>query len=342
MRPGGFFLEPLISVSGLTDPNQFTEQKKVAAALALAALAARVSPTLARPVARYGLGVELGAAGEVIGVTPLVGTNLLPQPLGFAPPSVFGLEPDFYLPSGAYRVLPDIVPGVAAQRAKAPRPSSTIAPDRPPVNEFFRFRPLRPGEDRYARDVSDPGTEPPAVVPPVVSVGPVLPGGNNEVATQGTTAADRERAAAFAEAALRYSTQPVAAIESKLKAVAQTIQNPPEGFSAPYFEGFYAGLIDALNVSTANTANGFPGRVPTQPVAPVGTPQPPPIIGSGGTGTAGPVGPGGNYPPGTQLPAPGSPTAPGNTPGQGSYGNPGRLNSGNFPDGFFAKKHGDP
>lgn len=335
-------MDPLISVSGLADPDQFVEQKRIAAALFAAALAARVSPTIARPVAKYGLGVELNAAGEVVGFGPLAATNVAPQPLGIVPPQVYGLEPDFYLPSGAYKVLPDFVPGVAHQRAKNPPQIAPALPERKAPNPVFQFRPLAPGEDRYGgarpdqfvtladlqrQGVIGGGS---AAIPPVPSVSLEVP-----VSTKDLTPAQKLSAQGFAEAALRYSTQPLPVIQAKLAQIANDLNNPYfTSDQAPYVEGFYGGLVEAYRTAEENLALGVVPAVPGRAPGAAGAGGPPPIIGSGGTGTV-PAGPG-------ALPAPGPGAAPGNTPGQEGYGNPGGLMGGPFVDGLMQKKHGDP
>lgn len=105
------------------------EVLKVAGIIAALGIAARVAPATARPIAKYGIGVELGVAGEIVGLTPLSATNLLPQPFGFVPARVYGLEPNFYLTPGLAKDLPTFIPGVPEQRAvdNAPKPQTPAA-----------------------------------------------------------------------------------------------------------------------------------------------------------------------------------------------------------------------
>jgi hypothetical protein len=107
------------------DPlNDRRLQRAAAATLALLT-AARIFPQTAAPIARYGFGVVLSDTGAVTGLTALSVTNALPQPFGFVPPEVYGLEPDFYLTPGLAKVLPEFIPGVSEFNAKnQPGPSA--------------------------------------------------------------------------------------------------------------------------------------------------------------------------------------------------------------------------
>lgn len=123
MRPDQVFRPHESSMPDLTPqpldaPASDLQKKALKAELAALALllSARVAPRMAAPIAKWGFGVELGAAGEVIGVAPLAATNLLPQPFGFTPAEAFGLAPNFYLPPGIGG-LPEFIPGAKEQNA---------------------------------------------------------------------------------------------------------------------------------------------------------------------------------------------------------------------------------
>jgi len=72
------------------------------------ALVARVAPGAAgRALAKYGGGFEKSAVTGELSSGPLLATNLLPAPFGFAPADLYGLKPNYYLPAGSSRFVPE-------------------------------------------------------------------------------------------------------------------------------------------------------------------------------------------------------------------------------------------
>ena len=117
-----------------------TERAKAAGAFAAAVLAIKLAPQTLGTVARIGLGVEVTAAGEILS-GPLTTLNVLPQPFGFVPPGEYGLANDYYVPSGFFGNLPDIVPG-GEQRAAAKAARVKDAQDDRVRAELAKFQQL--------------------------------------------------------------------------------------------------------------------------------------------------------------------------------------------------------
>ncbi len=79
----------------------------------------QVAPNTAAKVSAATLGVELAAGKGITGVSPLVLTWLLPQPIGLIPPEAGGIRPSYYLPPALGAQLPSIVPGSDDLRQQA-------------------------------------------------------------------------------------------------------------------------------------------------------------------------------------------------------------------------------
>jgi hypothetical protein len=84
---------------------------------------ARFGPGLAGRSARFLTGTTKAAesAGGAVTFTPLAAGNVLPVPFGFAPPHIFGLSNDFFLPTPGPGApdLPTLLPGGSEFNAKA-------------------------------------------------------------------------------------------------------------------------------------------------------------------------------------------------------------------------------
>lgn len=357
--------DPLLPSASFYDGTLVNEDNAIAAAALLAAgIAARVAPQTAAPIARYGLGIELGPTGSPVGLSPLAVGYLAPQPFGFVPASVYGLEKDFYLTPGIAKSLPDFLPGVSEARAKAIPPAGVTtaeveAEDRRKAavagNPYQQFGPAPPDYQRYGGASPDQFT----TLSDLANQG-VLKGGSDQPAsanvTEGKDVAQPKQSTAVdrVQAEFDYWFTTSQNLEQTQLAdyyaqFSQEVQAAPQGsayvLAAARLNALKA-VIYQRQINPASFGPALPtastGQTAVQGTAPA-PPSVPPILGSGGTGRAEAKREDGTVPGGFGGPVvPPLTNTPGGTPGQPNWQHSSPDPSAMFPDSFFAHRHGDP
>lgn len=312
-------IQPLLP--NLPTIEQQKENLKTGLAIAGLLTIARAFPQTAAPIARYGFGVRLGAAGQVIGFNPLAVTNLLPFPFGFGRAKDFGQKPNYYLPPGSGKYLPDFIPGAEEQTEedrKAKQGTSNVA-DYPSSFEIYRqanrtldqqLAELKELQKRLADSPNFFGKPDPAAV---------------------------QKAIEFFEAQNRKAGEAIG-IGPDGKTLPGFPGHPEFGFPIP------PSLAARVGVALAFPSGSTPGQLPSVAGPSASPTNPAPISPQLPTVPELPTGPSASPSPG----APGGPlnvpdnNTPGQTPGQPNWPSWSPDPSNTFPDEILQHRHGDP